>query len=186
MIKKISIALALVATVANVSASEESQLDIFTGKAATAEQIEVSTTNLKKQANFAELYNSPASPLSEYSVTGPLGTITVYKNGAGQSQIRGTHKGAQFNSDGPTQIPFTGRQVGTQGNSKFVQFFSPKATIIVAQNYPASNLSAQEKSLVEAMAPGAIQGGVVKTAVVMAKPSGMEVVAGYNVVVPLN
>ena len=36
------------------------------------------------------------------------------------------------------------------------------------------------------MAPGAIQGGVVKTAVVMAKASGMEVVAGYNVVVPLN
>ena len=123
MIKKISIALALVATVSNVSASEKAQLDIFTGKAATAEQIEASTANAMKQTNFAALYNSPASPLSEYSVTGPLGTITVYQNGAGQSQIRGTHKGAQFNSEGTTQIPFTGRQVGTQGTSKFVQFF---------------------------------------------------------------
>lgn len=186
MIKKFSIALALIASVSTLFAADNAQLDIFTGKAASESQIEASATIMNKQANFTQLYNSPASPMSDYTVTGPLGTITVYANAAGQTQIRGTHKGAQFDSDGPTQIPFTGRQVGTQGSSKFVQFFSPKATVIVAQNYPESQLSAQEKATVEAMAPGAIQGGVVKTAVVMAKPSGMEVVAGFNVVVPLN
>ena len=136
---------------------------------------------------FTQLYSDPAKVnlMSEVSVTAPIGTITIYQNASGQSQIKGTYNGAQFNSAGPSQIPFNGRNVGEQGGNKYVQFFSPKATIIVANNYPAVQLSAAEKQSLEAMAPGCISGGVVKTAVVMAKPSGMSVVAGFNQVVLL-
>ena len=189
MFKKISLAIsmAVVATSSTIAADFEANkaLDIFTGKTATEAQV----LNSNKAENFEKLYDvageKEIAPMAEYTVTGSDGTITIYNDGAGLSQIRGTHKGAQFNSVGASQIPFNGRNSGVQNGNKFVQFFSPKATIIVANNYPANGIDAATQSKLNAMSPGCVTGGKVLTAVVLAKPSGLEVTACYNQVVPL-
>lgn len=187
MFKKVSVILSVAAiAISGVQAQESKALDIFTGKSMTENQIAVSDQAVARTQNFIKLHSNdvPMAPLSEFTVSGPKGTVTIYNTGV--TQIKGTYNGAQFNTVGASQIPFTGRKAGNQGGNAFVQFFSPKATIIVANNYPTANIPAADLAALEAMSPGCTAGGKVKTAVVLAKPTGMEVVAGFNSIVPLN
>jgi len=165
-------------------------LNIVTGEPLGTLELKKMYTLDGKIRNFQKLHNVrqfvPMAPGDSVSVTNEIGNITIYRDASDMSQIRGTHKGAQFDSVGASQIPFNGRNKGNQGGNDFIQFFSDKATVIVANNYPAAGLDAATLALLERTSPGCVANGVVQTAVVLAKPSGLEVTACFNQIVPLN
>ncbi len=164
-------------------------LNIITGEP-------LGTLELKEMYNiegqtkkFERLYGAnPMAPVPEYSVSNEIGDVTIFRDAGNNTQLRGTHKGVQFNTEPgkPTQLPFMGRNVGVQNGSKFIQFQNPKAVVLLANNYPAGGLTPDQLALLERTSPGCVANGVVKTIVVLAKPEGMFPTACVNVVVPLN
>jgi|SaaInl4_135m_RNA_FD_contig_91_54836_length_1369_multi_15_in_0_out_0_2 hypothetical protein len=164
-------------------------LDIVTGEPLGILELKKAYTLDGQVRKFQKLHTVqkfvPMAPGDEVSASNEIGNITIYRDGSDVSQIRGVHKGAQFDSVGASQIPFNGRNFGNQGGNNFIQFFSDKATVIVANNYPSAGLDAATLAMLERTSPGCVTNGVVLTAVVLAKPSGLEATACFNQVVEL-
>jgi hypothetical protein len=164
-------------------------LNIMTGEPlGTLELKEIYSIEGQTQ-KFERLYGAvPMAPVPEYTVTNEVGTVTIFRDAGNNTQLRGTHKGVQFNTEPgqPSQLPFMGRNVGIQNGSKFIQFQNPKAVVLLANNYPAGGLTPDQVSLLNRTSPGCVANGFVKTIVVLVKPAGMFPTACVNVVVPLN
>jgi hypothetical protein len=116
---------------------------------------------------------------------GPKGTVTVYYDGQNRTQIKGTYKGSQFDSNGPSTIPFNGRSTGVHDGSAFVKFNSDMVTVSLVNHLDAGQVPIEHQQKLEEMSPGCIVNGKILTAVIMILPEGVGIPAAYNVVVPL-
>ena len=146
---------------------------------------ELHKVNLKKDNELALLNDAPVDLTQTYTVVGPKGTVTVYYDSQNRTQIRGTYKGSQFDSNGPSTIPFNGRSTGVHDGSAFVKFNSDMVTVSLVNHLDAAQVPVEHQQKLEEMSPGCIVNGKILTAVIMILPEGVGIPAAYNVVVPL-
>ena len=138
-----------------------------------------------KRLETALLSNEAIDLNQTFTVDGPAGVITVYHDSMGRTQIRGTYKGSQFNTNGPSTIPFNGRSTGVHDGSKFVKFNSDMVTVSLVNNLSTAQVPVHHQQKLEQMSPGCIVNGRILTAVVMILPEGVGIPAAFNVIVPL-
>jgi|SaaInl4_135m_RNA_FD_contig_31_646985_length_980_multi_5_in_0_out_0_1 hypothetical protein len=156
--------------------------------------------NVLREKNFAQLYQvpeasiSPQSPSASissaelaqtFTVTGPMGTVTVFYGAGGRTQIRGSYKGVQFNTNGASQIPFTGRSTGLHEGNKFVKFDSANVTITLVHNLKTDGIPASHLANLNRMSPGCVVNNRILTALVMIRPEGIAIPVAFNARVPL-
>jgi|GEM_PF-788232 len=141
--------------------------------------------DIKKDDLLALLNDAPIDLNQTFTVEGPNGTITVYYDAQNRTQIRGTYKGSQFNTNGPSTIPFNGRSTGVHDGSSFVKFNSDMVTVSLVNNLDASQVPVEHQQKLEEISPGCIVNGKILTAVIMILPEGVGIPAAFNVVVPL-